>query len=218
MYFLESCKTAHFTVKQRQELWELLLGNYNSSVRSYHGLSHLVAMFDFVTSASIQHGISVQCPSVLHWSIWFHDIVYQPSSHENEEQSADLASQMLGAVLPDEQVRRVQHFINATKRHVCSDAQDTDLQLFLDADLCILGAQPSDYVQYAAAIRKEYIHMDRDAYICGRANVLRSFLQRPSLYFTPLGQKLFEEQARLNLQQELDCLEQGRLLEETSIM
>jgi hypothetical protein len=58
--------------------------------RHYHNLVHLVCMFDFVKRAS-KAGVTLTDPAAVEWAVWFHDIVYQPSSKSNEADSAELA-------------------------------------------------------------------------------------------------------------------------------
>jgi predicted metal-dependent HD superfamily phosphohydrolase len=62
------------------------------------------------------------------------------------------------------------------------------------------------YQQYSNAIRTEYDWLPLDQYRTGRSKVLQSFLQRPSLYFTPAMVAEFEQRARINLQSELQEL------------
>jgi predicted metal-dependent HD superfamily phosphohydrolase len=58
--------------------------------RHYHNLAHLLCMFDFVKRAS-KAGITLVDPAAVEWAVWFHDIIYQPSSKSNEAESAELA-------------------------------------------------------------------------------------------------------------------------------
>ena len=74
---------------------------------------------------------------------------------------------------------------------------------FLDADLAILGARPSVYDQYVAAIRAEYSHVPDDEFRHRRRAVLNGFVERKSLYFTSAGQVSWEVQGRANLLREL---------------
>ena len=46
---------------------------------------------------------------------------------------------------------------------------DRDTAVLLAADLAVLAAEPSRYVEYATAVRREYAHVDDDAWRAGRA-------------------------------------------------
>jgi predicted metal-dependent HD superfamily phosphohydrolase len=76
-----------------------------------------------------------------------------------------------------------------------------------DADLAILGAPREKYVQYAQAIRQEYVHVPSAEYHVGRSRVLHSFLDRESIYRTPYAREHWEERARENLASEIACHE-----------
>jgi predicted metal-dependent HD superfamily phosphohydrolase len=60
-----------------------------------------MCMFDFVKRAS-KAGVTLTDPAAVEWAVWFHDIVYEPSSKSNEADSAELAGKCkqvgLGAV------------------------------------------------------------------------------------------------------------------------
>lgn len=141
---------------------------------------------------------------VVDWAIWFHDVIYDPQKHDNEEQSAKLAMEMLQGHLPTETLQHIEQYILATKTHSSPNLEsDDNLRIFLDADLGILGAPAQQYQQYAACIRKEYTHLEDAVFFPGRAQVLSRFLARPQLFYSQHFQKLYEDQARSNLEQEL---------------
>jgi len=79
-------------------------------------------------------------------------------------------------------------------------------EIFLDLDLEVLGASSSEYDEYAAQIRQEYIHYCWEDYSAGRKTVLKGFLACERLYFTDYFLKLYEVPARQNLQREIDSL------------
>ena len=59
---------------------------------------------------------------------------------------------------------------------------ENDINLFTDADLAILGAEPEIYKNYAAAIRQEYSVFPDPIYIPGRKKVLLHFLKMERLF------------------------------------
>jgi predicted metal-dependent HD superfamily phosphohydrolase len=81
-----------------------------------------------------------------------------------------------------------------------------DSQIFLDADLAILGAPKLEYESYAQAIHREYSWVSDDEYRTRRKQVLQNFLQRKRIYFTNQLFLSLEVKARLNLQAEIDTL------------
>ncbi len=81
-----------------------------------------------------------------------------------------------------------------------------DSQIFLDADLSILGASPAKYQFYAMSIRKEYNWLSESDYRTGRKQVLEKFCQRERLYYTQQMFDALELKARHNIQEEIKFL------------
>ncbi|MBB6049487.1 HD domain-containing protein [Armatimonas rosea] len=165
-----------------------VLARYAEPHRRYHTVRHLRAVL-----GALHRWLGPELPSSLRTAALWHDAVYDPKAHDNEEQSAAL-------VVGDP---RAALLILATKRHELLD-EGEDMRLLLDADLWILGAAPRAYRRYAALIRQEYTHVPDTAYRAGRAAVLERFLQRPRLYFGPFPER--EARARENLAAELSRL------------
>ena len=139
------------------------------------------------------------------FSLFYHDIIYNPLRQDNEEKSAALAVQRLNALsYAAHKTAHCHAQILATKGHQVS--QDADTNFFTDADLSILGADWSTYTAYYKNVRKEYAIYPDFLYSKGRAKVLQQFLQMECIYKTAYFYERFEEQARSNIQKELDLL------------
>lgn len=140
--------------------------------------------------------------NTLCFSIFYHDIIYNPERQDNEEQSAELAELRLKKLgLPDSSIRHCMGQIHATKSHAISE--DTDTAFLLDIDLSVLGASAEVYSEYAAAIRKEYNMYPNHLYNPARKQVLQHFLHQEHIYKTPQLRKRCEASARQNLKEEL---------------
>lgn len=98
----------------------------------------------------------------------------------------------------------VERLILATKH--TRTPSTSDEALIVDIDLAILAASPRGYDRYARAIRKEYSFVKRDDFRKGRAEVLKSFLKRPSIYVTPTFRHRYEHNARANVEREIESL------------
>ena len=81
-----------------------------------------------------------------------------------------------------------------------------DAQLLVDIGLSILRQPRDRFACYEDAIRQEYGWVPDAAFRDGRSAVLRKFLARECLYFTPKFRHRYEESARANLQWSLDRL------------
>lgn len=174
-------------------LWVSLLAAYSEPHRHYHALSHIEAL---VTAFAPMRARFEEVDTTL-LALFYHDIVYDPARSDNEEQSA----QRLAADFPDS--GRAQGHILATRHH--APTEDSDTNLVLDLDMGILGAPWPAYCAYAEGVFREYEPVyGREAYARGRAELfLKPTLAKPSIFLTP-DFAIRENQARQNLQAELD--------------
>jgi predicted metal-dependent HD superfamily phosphohydrolase len=129
-------------------------------------------------------------------AFFFHDAVYDAHASDNKVRSATLLPGLAGCApaIEPEAVARVVGLIKATAAH--APGSDLTMQLLLDLDLAMLGAQPDRYAGYAAAIRWEYAHVLDALWRTGRSAVLERVLARDRLYQTGPFQALLESQAR----------------------
>jgi predicted metal-dependent HD superfamily phosphohydrolase len=186
----------------RQELdrlFQILVAAYTQPDRHYHNLHHI----HHVLTILERFADRLQNPVSVILAAWFHDLVYDTRSTNNEIQSAKLAAELLRDIsVSKETIDRVQQLILATQGHQ-TDLRDNDLCIFLDADLAILGTNPEQYQIYARSIRREYSWVVDELYRSGRIRVLESFLQRDRLYHTEILFDELEARARLNIQEEI---------------
>ncbi len=181
----------------------LLSPLYQQSHRHYHALRHIETLLNLQKT----HAHLVKDHLAVTLSIWFHDAIYDSMRDDNEEQSALLAEQTLSAwACPVNLTESVASKIRSTQGHAWTDG-DPDTAVFLDFDLGILAAPDAAYRRYADQVGREYAWVPPEVYRLGRAKVLRSFLDRSVLYFTPILRDQWELAARANLEMELSRLE-----------
>ncbi len=169
-----------------------LLARWSQPHRHYHTLEHLTTMLSIVDKNG---------PVPL--AAWFHDAVYDPRRHDNEEASARLAEAALDELgVPSGEVARL---VRLTATHD-PEPGDRNGALLTDADLAILAAEPATYDRYARAVRREYSHLPDDELRAGRAAVLRRLHDRPVLYRIVPERAEWDARARANLSRELAAL------------
>ena len=123
---------------------------------------------------------------------------------EKDEESK-LAKKRLSEIdLSNDKIDKCLAMILATKQHLPSE--DSDTNYLLDADLAILGKNPEDYQKYSNQIREEYTIYADFMYNSGRKKALQYFLEMEAIYKTEHFFKKYEEQARINIKNELDNL------------
>ncbi|MFE7405665.1 DUF4031 domain-containing protein [Isoptericola sp. NPDC057559] len=154
-------------------------------------------------------------------ALWFHDAVHDGDAGRDEERSAELVGALLGPLagrarpagralgLTEDDVAEVARLVLVTTDHAPAP-HDASGSLVSDADLAVLGADPSRYARYAAQVRAEYGHVPDDAFRSGRAAVLDQLAGLPHLYRSPAAAGRWGEAARRNLRAERDGLDAGR--------
>ncbi|MDP9960822.1 HD domain-containing protein [Chryseobacterium lathyri] len=193
----------HFTAAPVliQNLWQEIEKKYSEKSRHYHNLMHLENMFLELESVK-EH---IQNYSIISFSVFYHDVIYDASSKYNEEKSASYAAEQLQKMSIDkDMISKIEAQILATKSHEKSNAPDTDY--FLDADLSILGKDSATYFDYTRKIRKEYALYPDLLYKPGRKKVLKHFLELESIFKTEHFRGKYEQQARENIAAEIQLL------------
>jgi predicted metal-dependent HD superfamily phosphohydrolase len=178
-----------------------LVAAYSSQDRFYHTLSHIedcLPVFDDGKEFARR-------PAEVELAIWFHDAVYDTKAAGNEQRSAEWAQRVATeSGLDKSTAERVSSLILATCH--TEEASETDAQLLVDVDLSILGRESQVFWEYEQNIRKEYEWVPISIYRQKRREILQSFLDRPNIYQLDLYRRLYESQARENVQQAISRL------------
>jgi predicted metal-dependent HD superfamily phosphohydrolase len=176
-------------------LVERVSARYAEPHRRYHTWAHVLACLearDSITRAAL--------PEV-DLALLFHDAIYDPLAKDNEARSARLlVEEGRRAWLDERLLQRAHALVLATKHDDGSDADSEEACIVVDADLSILGSAEATFEEYERNVRQEYAGIDDASYAAGRSAVLRALLERPTLYATRRGQRLWEARARLNLE------------------
>jgi predicted metal-dependent HD superfamily phosphohydrolase len=123
-------------------LWNEIEQNYTGKKRHYHTLRHLENLWVQLNEVKgeIQHW------DVMLFTLFYHDIIYNPIKSDNETRSAELAEKrMLQISVSEELIALCKSQILATQSHIKSS--NTDTNYFLDADLSVLGQDWESYAQ-----------------------------------------------------------------------
>lgn len=189
-------------------VFEDLEARYSEPHRAYHTLDHVAGCLREFSDAK-QGGFFVGLfrnvdMDAVELAIWFHDAVYDPraTGELNEERSAELAMGVMGEAGAYTGFSLVVATLVAATSH-SSAPLSPGACLLVDIDLAILGTMPERFDEYERQIRREYGWLSDAEFAAGRAKILRSFLARPSIYFTGFFRDWYEKQARRNLERSL---------------
>lgn len=202
-----------------------LVKRYAEPHRHYHTATHVqwvIRHVDDLLAASEVDRVDGGAADVVDRDVvvaaaLFHDAIYitRPTAEpalpgarldmSSEAQSARLAVEQLSRLgWSESRLAQLAALIEATQTHV---ATTWAAAVLLDADLAVLGAAHAIYQSYVAAVRAEYEFVDDVHWRGGRGAVLRAFLARAQIFITPAMQREREQQARINLAEELAQLE-----------
>lgn len=183
-----------------EKTFSQIVAAYSTPNRYYHTLKHIDRVLEVIQALEYQ----TQDFKTVQFAAWFHDIVYDTKAKDNEEKSAARAVELLLPLsIPSNAIKNVKRLILTTQTHQALTS-DSDAQVLLDADLAILGSNPSEYSKYAQAIRQEYFWVPEIEYFIARKQVLENFLLRENIYFTQEIQQRREKTARNNLEAEIE--------------
>jgi predicted metal-dependent HD superfamily phosphohydrolase len=180
-------------------------GMHRAADRRYHDLRHVRWVVRHACDLARTHSLPDPDIDRLVAAACFHDAVYDARRHDNEARSAGLAARALAELgWRAASIDQVATMILATAAHT-SDVATTDetTAVLLAADLGVLATEPARYDDYVRAVRREYAHLDDDAWRSGRAAFARSMLDRAAIFPPALGLDTWERRARANLTAEL---------------
>jgi predicted metal-dependent HD superfamily phosphohydrolase len=184
------------------QLWNEIEENYSNKKRHYHTLIHLESLLQQLFTIKIK----IKDWDTILFSLYYHDIIYNPLKTTNEEKSAAFAENRMQLIgVPQMTIENCVRQILATKKHLLS--ADNDTNIFIDADLSILGQPWHVYENYYKQVRNEYSFYPDLIYRPGRKKVLQHFLQMERIFKTDVCFTMFELQAKENLQKELELVQ-----------
>lgn len=182
----------------------LLEEKYTHPARHYHNEIHVLECLAFLMKsldlAERFYEVGL--------AIFYHDVIYEPGSKNNEWHSSEVFKRLAGEVgIRGGSTDRISNMILSTSSHV---GRTPDEVLLNDIDLAILGADGYVYSKYEENIRKEFFGVTDECYFEGRKCVLEGFLSEPKIFKTPKFWRLLEDQARHNLRSRLSQLHKAR--------
>lgn len=193
-----------------EQSWKELAALYTDSSRHYHTLDHIDHFYEelLLCQNDLQNWESVFLAMV------YHDVVYVATNRDNEEKSAEMAARHLRRMGFDEAfIATCNQLIMATKSHKPTGNQTIDL--FIDADMSILGLPLERYKRYVQQVHQEYSMVPNFA--ARRKVFLNTILKTDRIFITPFFFNRYEKAARYNLEQELTNFKGGRYVVVVSI-
>src|SRR3990167_1746002 len=116
-----TCSRAAITTDRMQSWWVTILERYNEPQRHYHTMTHLEELTRL--HAEAEEMKLFHDADAVAWTIFFHDIIYDPKRPDNEDVSADVWLQFCKEAHHDgfqdaQLITRVRQYILQTKNHM----------------------------------------------------------------------------------------------------
>lgn len=178
------------------EYWREIEALHKEDQRHYHTLKHLECLFRDIDEVSV-------LSDAIEFSIWYHDAIYKPGSMMNEANSAKLAKKRMRKLgVTKTLVDSVVYMIGCSRKHT-NPKRDKEAQLFLDADMAILGSSQLVYAKYLEKVEREFSKIPQILYGKGRIRFIKSTLNRSKIFRSYFFFEKYEKNARINLSMEL---------------
>jgi len=198
--------TLNIPLTAAEGIYDQLCFEYSAWTRSYHNLSHIWSLLQFVEL----YAEELESKALFEMAIWFHDYIYDAQKKDNEAQSAYWAEELLHPYLNKKQLHYIKELILSTIGHKPRLKDNSDQTWFLDFDLAVLASDRTTYKAYADAIREEYKSWySYFVYNFGRKKVMKKFLKRKQLYYSSTFKENYEAIARENVKWEIRGLKEG---------
>ena len=175
-------------------VWATLIDSYNEPWRHYHTAEHLCHCLRQLDLASAL----IDDPAAVEIALWFHDIVLQPDSPDNEQNSANRFQHAAGKHFPADFVEKVNGLILATVHQ--ESPQQQDARYLCDIDLSSLGSPWEQFLQDSAAVRTELSGTSDEMFYAAKVRFFNALLDRPTIFLTDFFQSRYERSARNNIQ------------------
>mmetsp|Transcript_15680 Transcript_15680/g.26139 ORF Transcript_15680/g.26139 Transcript_15680/m.26139 type:complete len:275 (-) Transcript_15680:197-1021(-) len=189
----------HLSKSLSNKWWGVLQAYFKEEQRHYHTFEHLTELLQF--TQNYKHLIT-NYPVIL-LAIFFHDIVYNPQSGFNEEDSNDIFLQFVidcNSKDVSQYATKVFAIIKMTKSHKLPPDADFDMKFFSDIDMAILGSPSERYHKYAAQIRLEFSFVEFNTFCIKRSVFLQSCLSSDQpMFSTEMIQTACGQRARDNI-------------------
>lgn len=155
-----------------QQDHQLLIDCYSQSHRHYHNLDHIYKMLDYLS-------YKYENSFIMSTAVWFHDSVYDPTKHDNEEKSVELfKASRTYKQFSEQEKKLIIEMILATKDHAKGFEEHHNVEIvadFLYADLHELynnNLSIARTIEIEKSIFKEYGFVPFEIYKKERLKIL----------------------------------------------
>lgn len=154
--FTTFCDSVFSEMTMRQDVKSAMSGvlanMYSTEYRKYHGMCHIIHIFEFQQA----HKISLTLAQKL--AILYHDVVYLPGCKENEELSAKFMVAALKPFAPHEALDEASRIVIDTKQHFTVNPfyMSQQSKLVLDLDISSMSLDYDKFLWWNRLVEEEF--------------------------------------------------------------
>ncbi|MBT4376633.1 hypothetical protein HOD29_04630 [archaeon] len=192
----------HYWLSSNETLFPEILKKYSEEHRHYHTIGHVrdcLEKFDLVKDLLVK-------PDEVEMAIFYHDIIYDVQSKDNEKKSAKYMADKLRRIGMDKDfVGGANSLILDTEKHVLGEHPDSGYMI--DIDFSSLGVSLEKFNLDRENIRKEYLSIyEWEDVKFGTIDFYNQMLARDKIFLTGYFYNLCEGKARENIRKNIEIL------------
>ena len=184
-----------------EPVWNQLVDHYTQSGRHYHGVGHLLHCLELHDLALAE----MDDPDAVEMALWFHDVVFEVPSRDNERRSAELFRRAAADRCGADFVEKVFRLILVTDHRVPPEGRDDEL--IVDIDLSGIALPWEFYLRDTEALRRESRAVPDERYYAAHRRFLNRLTQRRRIFLSDFFHQRCESDARRNIDRYLGQLE-----------
>jgi predicted metal-dependent HD superfamily phosphohydrolase len=168
---------------------------YNQDKRYYHNYLHISEMINWCNTTF--KDIIKPDQKI---AIYFHDVIYDPASNINEENSVHLMKYFFnieGNQIPQDIIEKASLIILDTKDHSKPSIEES--KLVLDLDLERLSRSYYEFLYFSELISYEYNFISKDVFNKNRKKFFEKMILQERIFHTPYGIQHWEQNVRNNI-------------------
>lgn len=177
-------KEKHITILTnyyKQDVIDDIISRWNEHHRYYHNIDHCTNMLDIIDTMFENTDNYIDYQTYVLATI-FHDIVYDPKSNRNEEDSVKYFKKASRGLLHSEMIKLVSSLIMTTKSREIPNDEFQKTFWMIDNDVLIVS-NLEQLIEYENKIFKEYQFVNYEVYKTKRINFLKNELHlNPEIY------------------------------------
>ena len=183
-------------------VFSTVLTYYCEPHRKYHTSQHIDHCLEQFDKASTH----AEQPDAVELAIWFHDIIYNVPTKDNELKSAELFRRLTEDRIDPVLGQNVYDLILITMHKVWPIRSDE--QLLVDIDLSSFALPWEQFREDSQNVREEFSDKSDQEFYSSHVKFIRSLLNRPSFFTSTFFRAQYELNARKNIEEllkQLNC-------------